>query len=62
MAFILHKNRIPVPRIVPEEGKKQMAGRELAPALREALKDVHLGDEEAIAWSQDLEEARKNFP
>jgi len=27
-----------------------------------ALKDVHLGEEEATAWLHDLEEARKNLP
>jgi prevent-host-death family protein len=62
MTFILYKNGLPVARIVPEERKKPLTGRELAPALREALKDVHLSEEEAAAWLKDLEEARKNLP
>jgi prevent-host-death family protein len=62
MTFILHKNGVPVARIVPEESKKLKTGRELAPALREALRDVHLGEDEATAWLRDLEEARKNLP
>jgi len=61
MTFILHKNGIPVARIVPEEGKKPRTGRDLAPAVREALRDVHLGEEEATAWLKDLEDARKNI-
>jgi antitoxin (DNA-binding transcriptional repressor) of toxin-antitoxin stability system len=59
--FVLHKNGVPVARIVPEE-RKPKTGRELAAALREALKDVHLGEEEATAWLQDLEEARESLP
>jgi prevent-host-death family protein len=62
MTFILHKNGVPVARIVPEERIKRMTGHELATALREALRDVHLGEEEATAWLTDLEEARKNLP
>jgi antitoxin (DNA-binding transcriptional repressor) of toxin-antitoxin stability system len=62
MTFILHKNGVPVARIVPEERKKPRTGRDLAPALREALRDVHLGEEEAASWLLDLEEARKNLP
>lgn len=61
MTFILHKNGVPVARIVPEE-RKPSTGLELAAALREALKDVHLGEEEATAWLHDLEEARKGLP
>lgn len=56
--FVLHKNGIPVARIVPEE-KKATTGRDLAVALRERLKDVHLSEEEATAWRRDLESARK---
>jgi antitoxin (DNA-binding transcriptional repressor) of toxin-antitoxin stability system len=59
--FVLHKNGVPVARIVPEE-RKPRTGRELAAALRVALKDVHLGEEEATAWLHDLEEARKTLP
>jgi antitoxin (DNA-binding transcriptional repressor) of toxin-antitoxin stability system len=58
--FVLHKNGVPVARIVPEE-RKPKTGRELAAALREALKDVHLGEEEATAWLHDLEEARESL-
>ncbi|MGA3080906.1 MAG: hypothetical protein ABSD44_05945 [Terracidiphilus sp.] len=58
--FVLHKNGVPVARIVPEE-QKPHTGREIAAALRVALKDVHLGKEEAAAWLHDLEEASKNL-
>ena len=61
MTFVLHKNGVPVARIVPEEGRPR-TGREIAAALRVALKDVHLGEEEATAWLHDLEEARKTQP
>jgi antitoxin (DNA-binding transcriptional repressor) of toxin-antitoxin stability system len=60
MTFVLHKNGVPVARIVPEE-RKPRTGREIAAALRVALKDVHLGEEEATAWLHDLEDARKNL-
>jgi prevent-host-death family protein len=56
--FVLHKNGVPVARIVPEE-RKPRNGREIAATLRLALKDVHLGEEEATAWLRDLEKARK---
>jgi antitoxin (DNA-binding transcriptional repressor) of toxin-antitoxin stability system len=59
--FVLHKNGVPVARIVPEE-RKSRTGLELAASLRVALKDVHLGEEEATAWLHDLEEARKHLP
>jgi antitoxin (DNA-binding transcriptional repressor) of toxin-antitoxin stability system len=58
--FVLHKNGVAVARIVPEE-RKPSTGLEIAAALRVALKDVHLGKEEAGAWLHDLEEARKNL-
>jgi prevent-host-death family protein len=58
--FVLHKNGVPVARIVPEE-RKPRTGREIAAALRVALKDVHLGEEEATAWLHDIEESRKNL-
>ncbi len=58
--FVLHKNGIPVARIVPEESKAA-TGRELAVKLREALADVHLGEEEATAWESELEAARKGL-
>ena len=56
--FVLHKNGVPVARLVPEE-QKPRTGREIAAALRVVLKDVHLGEEEATAWLHDLEESRK---
>jgi prevent-host-death family protein len=56
--FVLHKNGVPVARIVPEN-RKPSTGRELAAALRESLKDVHLSEDEATAWLHDLEEGRK---
>jgi prevent-host-death family protein len=59
--FVLHKNGVPVARIVPEE-RKPRTGLEIAGALRAALKDVHLDEEEATAWLHDLEESRKNLP
>ncbi len=58
--FVLHKNGVPVARIVPED-RKPRTGREIAAALRAALKDVHLGRQEATAWLRDLEESRKNL-
>ena len=61
MTFVLHKNGVPVARIVPQE-RKPRTGREIAAALGVALKDVHLGEEEATAWLHDLEEARKTLP
>jgi prevent-host-death family protein len=60
--FILHKNGAPVARIVPEETRKPKSGRELAAALREGLKDAHLGKQEATAFLRDLRRARKNLP
>jgi antitoxin (DNA-binding transcriptional repressor) of toxin-antitoxin stability system len=58
--FVLHKNGVPVARIVPEE-RKPRTGREIAAVLRVALKDVHLSEEEATDWLHDLEESRKNL-
>jgi prevent-host-death family protein len=58
--FVLHKNGVPVARIVPEE-RKPSKGREIALALREALKDVHLSKEEAADFLSDVQEARKGL-
>lgn len=58
--FILHKNGTPVARIVPEE-RKATTGRELATQLRDALKDVHLDEEEAASWESELDAARKKI-
>ena len=54
MTFILHKNGVPVARIVPE-AHKASTGRSIA----EALANVRLTDEEFAAWRHDLEEGRK---
>jgi antitoxin (DNA-binding transcriptional repressor) of toxin-antitoxin stability system len=56
VTFILHKNGVPVARIVPEE-KKPSTGREIAAALAKA----RLTPEESAAWLDDLTEARKNL-
>jgi antitoxin (DNA-binding transcriptional repressor) of toxin-antitoxin stability system len=56
MTFVLHKNGVPVARIVPEE-RKTGNGRELAAALAK----VKLSDEEFAAWRRDLEDARKTL-
>ncbi len=58
--FVLHKNGVPVARIVPEE-RKTCTGLEIAAALRVALKDAHLGEEEATTWLRDLEVTRKHL-
>lgn len=57
--FILLKNGLPVARITPEE-RKAVNGSELAARLREALRDVHIGAEEATAWERDLDDSRRN--
>ena len=55
--FVLLKNGTPVARITPPDPEPQK-GRELATALRKALRDIHLTREEADAWLKDLEELR----
>jgi len=54
MTFILHKNGVPVARIIPE-ADKESTGRSIA----KALANVQLTDEEFAAWRHDLEEGRK---
>jgi antitoxin (DNA-binding transcriptional repressor) of toxin-antitoxin stability system len=54
--FVLHKNGVPVARIVPE-AKKPRTGREVAAALAK----VRLSDEEFATWRRDLEAARKTL-
>jgi antitoxin (DNA-binding transcriptional repressor) of toxin-antitoxin stability system len=54
--FVLHKNGVPVARIVPEE-RKSCTALELAAALAK----VRLSPEESAAWRRDLQEARKNL-
>jgi len=56
--FVLHKNGVPVARIVPEE-RKSCTALELATAL--AKSKVRLSPEESAAWRQDLRNARKNL-
>ena len=52
--FVLHKNGVPVARIVPEE-RKSCTGLELAASLAK----VRLSPEEFAAWRRDLRKARK---
>ena len=52
--FVLHKNGVPVARIVPEE-RKSCTALELAAALAK----VRLSDEEFAAWRRDLKAARE---
>jgi prevent-host-death family protein len=52
--FVLHKNGVPVARIVPES-EKPSTGRSIA----DALAKVKLTDEEFAAWRRDLRKARK---
>lgn len=54
--FILHKNGVPVARIVPDAHKSN-TGLELAAALRA----VRLTPEESAAWQRDLDEARASL-
>jgi prevent-host-death family protein len=51
--FVLHKNGVPVARIVPEV-QKPRTGREIAAALAKA----RLTDEEFAQWRKDLKAAR----
>ena len=55
--FILEKNGIPVARIVPAVRKPER-GQEVAAVLRQAVEDVHPGEEEATSWLHDLEQSR----
>ena len=52
--FVLHKNGVPVARIVPDHNKNN-TGR----AIAEALESVSLTDEEFADWRRDLKAARK---
>jgi prevent-host-death family protein len=55
--FVLEKNGNPVARIVPMVRKPER-GKDVAAALRKAVKDVHLDEDEATSWLHDLEQAR----
>jgi antitoxin (DNA-binding transcriptional repressor) of toxin-antitoxin stability system len=57
-SFVLEKNGVAVARIVPDD-RKSITGEDLATTIRTALKDVHLGEDEATAWLHDLEEAHR---
>jgi len=57
VTFILHKNGVPVARIVPEEKKKPSTGREIAAALAK----VRLSPQESAAWRDDLAAARSSL-
>ena len=54
VTFVLHKNGSPVARLVPDGGKKFLAGD-----LAKALSKVHLSADEAKAWRRDLRNAHK---
>ena len=60
VTFVLLKNGHPVARLVPDGepgGKKVCLGRDLAEALRE----LEMPRDEAIAWNRDLRRARKTL-
>lgn len=59
--FVLHKNGVPVARIV-SEAQKLTTGRELGSALRKALEGAHLGEAESSAWLREFEESRASIP
>lgn len=59
--FVLEKNGNPVARIVPIVRKPER-GEDVAAALRKAVADVHLGEDEATSWLHDLEQARGSLP
>lgn len=59
--FVLLKNGKAVGRIVPAEPRPKR-GRELAAALREALKDVNVAPNEAKAWLHDLDDRGDRLP
>jgi antitoxin (DNA-binding transcriptional repressor) of toxin-antitoxin stability system len=54
--FVLHKNGMPVARLVPDNAKR-CTGRQLA----EALSRVRLSGEELESWRRDLKAARKSL-
>jgi antitoxin (DNA-binding transcriptional repressor) of toxin-antitoxin stability system len=61
VSFILLKNGSPVARIVPTS-RKPTRGAEVAAALRKAVEDAHLVEDEATLWLHDLEQARGSLP
>jgi len=61
VSFILLKNGNPVARIVPA-ARKPTRGKEVAAALRKAVENVHLTEEEAALWLHDLERVCGSMP
>jgi antitoxin (DNA-binding transcriptional repressor) of toxin-antitoxin stability system len=57
--FVLHKNGVPMARIVPYVKEKDNTGRAIAAAL--AKSKVRLSPEESAAWLRDLEESRNKL-
>lgn len=56
MTFVLTRNGEPIARITPDR-QKHCTGKELA----EALAEVDLSPEDAKAWYDDLQQARKSL-
>ncbi|HEV2485994.1 MAG TPA: hypothetical protein VGT08_10710 [Terracidiphilus sp.] len=61
-SFILHKNGVPVARIVPVGSIPGAEMEQLALALREAREEADLELEEAAEIPRDAEEPRKISP
>ena len=62
VSFLLHKNGVPVARIVPVDSSSGMQLEQLAVALRQARQDAFLDDEEAAAPQSEPEEHRAIHP
>ena len=60
VSFVLHKNGVPVARIVPVESTSGTQLEQLAVALREARNEALLDEEEAAATGHDEAELPKN--
>ena len=58
-SFVLHKNGVPVARIVPVGSIPGADLEQLAVALRDAREEADLEAEEAASTPRDLEEPRK---
>jgi prevent-host-death family protein len=61
-SFILHKNGVPVARIVPVGSIPSADLEQLAVALREAREEADIEQEEAAAIPREVEEPRKISP
>jgi prevent-host-death family protein len=55
--LVLHKNGVPVARIVPA-ARKQAKGVELAAGLHRAAIEAGIGELETASWLHDLEQTR----